>query len=113
MKGRRLSEAFAEVLDGKADTVIVLENDLYRRGEAESVKEFLSRTKHLIVIDHLEHACLQQAEVVLPAGTFAEADGTLVNNEGRAQRFFQVMSPVGDIQQSRQWLTEIMALWTT
>ena len=31
--------------------------------------------------------------MVLPAGTFAEADGTLVNNEGRAQRFFQVFVP--------------------
>ena len=33
--------------------------------------------------------------VVLPAATFAEADGTLVNNEGRAQRFFQVFVPAG------------------
>ena len=32
-----------------------------------------------------------KAEVVLPAAAFAEADGTLVNNEGRAQRFYQVL----------------------
>ena len=31
--------------------------------------------------------------MVLPAATFAETDGTLVNNEGRAQRFFQVFVP--------------------
>ncbi|MGB6067342.1 MAG: NADH-quinone oxidoreductase subunit NuoG [Desulfomonilaceae bacterium] len=109
MNGRSLAEAFAEVLDGRADTVILLENDLYRRAETEAVKEFFSRTKHLIVIEHLQHACIAQAEVVLPAGTFAEADGTLVNNEGRAQRFFQVMTPDGEVQQSRQWLMDMMA----
>ena len=31
----------------------------------------------------------------MPAGTFAESDGTLVNSEGRAQRFFQVFVPAG------------------
>jgi NADH-quinone oxidoreductase subunit G len=109
MKARGLSEAFKEVSDGKADTVVILENDLYRRAESEPVKEFLCRAKHLIVIDHLESACTSQAEVVVPAGTFAEADGTLINSEGRGQRFFQIMSPSEEIQQSRQWLTEIMA----
>ncbi len=36
--------------------------------------------------------------MVLPAATFAEADGTLVNNEGRAQHFYQVFTPPGEIQ---------------
>jgi NADH dehydrogenase subunit G (EC 1.6.5.3) len=30
---------------------------------------------------------------VLPAASFAEGDGTLVSQEGRAQRFFQVFDP--------------------
>jgi len=109
MKAKGLSEAFSEVLNGKADTVIVLENDLYRRAKIESVNEFLSRAKHLIVMDHVKSDYTSQAEVVLPAATFAEADGTLVNNEGRGQRFFQVMSPPEEIQESRQWITQIMA----
>jgi NADH-quinone oxidoreductase subunit G len=47
---------------------------------------------------------------VLPASTFAEADGTLVNNEGRAQRFFQVFVPQGDIRESWRWVQDIMTL---
>ena len=53
----------------------------------------LGAARHVIVLDHLAHATTAKAEVVLPAATFAEADGTLVNNEGRAQRFFQVFDP--------------------
>jgi NADH-quinone oxidoreductase subunit G len=45
---------------------------------------------------------------VLPAATFAEADGTLVNNEGRAQRFFKVMVPQNEVQESWQWLRDMM-----
>jgi NADH-quinone oxidoreductase subunit G len=34
-----------------------------------------------------------RAEIVLPAASFAEATGTLVNMEGRAQRYFQNFDP--------------------
>jgi NADH-quinone oxidoreductase subunit G len=61
------------------------------------------------VLDHLQHATAARAEVVLPAATFAEGDGTLVNNEGRAQRFYQVFSPQDDIQESWRWLRDLFA----
>ena len=81
-----------------ADTLIILENDLYRRADAAMVDRLLAAARHIVMIDHIEHATSAKADVVLPAATFAEADGTLVNNEGRAQRFFQVFVPKGDIK---------------
>jgi NADH-quinone oxidoreductase subunit G len=57
----------------------------------------------------LATATTEKAEVILPAATFAEADGTLVNNEGRAQRFYSVFSPAAEIKESWRWLGEIMA----
>jgi len=106
--GGSLQAAFKAVQDGTADTVIILENDLYRRAEPSSVDTFLETAGQVIVIDHLTHATASKADVVLPAATFAEGDGTLVNNEGRAQRFFQVFVPDGDIQESWRWLQEMM-----
>lgn len=91
-----------------ADTVIILENDLYRRADAAAVDQFLAAARNVVVIDHISHATSARADVVLPAGTFAEADGTLVNNEGRAQRFFQVFVPQGDIQESWRWAQDLM-----
>jgi NADH-quinone oxidoreductase subunit G len=73
-------------------TVIVLENDLYRRGDRAKLDAALAVAKHVIVIDHLDSETVQKAGFVLPAATFAESDGTFVNNEGRAQRFYQVLS---------------------
>lgn len=104
MGGHRLNSAFNAVMNGHADTVIIVENDLYRHAKTDVVDKFLARCEQVIVIDHTPHATATEADILIPAGTFAESDGTLVNNEGRAQRFFQVheCSPV--IQESWRWL---------
>jgi NADH-quinone oxidoreductase subunit G len=109
LDGRPLEEAFASVRTQSADAVIVLENDLYRRAPAAEVDTFLRAAKHILVLDHLENATSAKAELVLPGGTFAEADGTFVNNEARAQRFFQVFVPRDEIQESWRWLRDVMA----
>jgi NADH-quinone oxidoreductase subunit G len=100
MDGRKLDGAFDAVLKGKVETVIILENDLYHRAEEIAVNEFLGRAGHVIVIDHLLNPTSAKAEIVLPAGTFAESDGTLVNNEGRAQRFYQSFHPISTFRKA-------------
>jgi NADH-quinone oxidoreductase subunit G len=42
--------------------------------------------------------------LALPAGTFAESDGTFISSEGRAQRYFQVFVPDSDVWASWRWL---------
>jgi NADH-quinone oxidoreductase subunit G len=88
--------------------VVVLENDLYRHADSRTVDEFLRGPSHVVVLDHLMTRTGAAADAVLPAATFAEADGTLINNEGRAQRFFQVCTPDGDLQESWRWLRDLM-----
>jgi NADH-quinone oxidoreductase subunit G len=108
MEGGELAHAFQAVKEGKAQAVIILENDLYRRAAAPAVDQFFHGAKHVVVLDSLETATTQKAEVSLPAATFAESDGTLVNNEGRAQRFYSVLSPAGKVQESWRWLRDVM-----
>jgi NADH-quinone oxidoreductase subunit G len=110
MEGGSLSDASEMLEKGEADTVIILENDLYRRVAVNFVDDLLGAAKHVIVIDHLENRTTAKAEVVLPAATFAEGDGTFANNEGRAQRFLQVFVPQGDVQESWRWLRDMINL---
>jgi NADH-quinone oxidoreductase subunit G len=102
--GNPLSAAFRAVRDGHADTVIILENDLYRRAPAAEVDSFLEAAAHVIVLDHLANPTTAKAQLVLPAGTFAESAGTFVSSEGRAQRFFQVFVPQNGVSASWRWL---------
>ena len=91
--GESLDAALQAVTDGKADAIVVLENDLYTRTDSAKVDAALDAAKVLIVADHQKTATSERADLVLPAATFAEGDGTLVSQEGRAQRFFQVFDP--------------------
>jgi NADH-quinone oxidoreductase subunit G len=110
MGGRPLSEAFEALKHGRIEAAVVLENDLYRRAPSKVIDRFTDGCRHLIVLDHLLNATSSRAEVVLPAATFAESSGTLMNNEGRLQRFYQVFVPAGEIQPSWCWLRDIMAV---
>jgi NADH-quinone oxidoreductase subunit G len=102
-------EAVADAVQrGRADTVIILENDLYRRADAATVNALLEAAKHIIVIDHLTTATTDKAELILPAASCAEASGTVVNNEGRAQRFYRVFVPDGEIRESWRWVQQMM-----
>jgi NADH-quinone oxidoreductase subunit G len=102
-----LEQAFAATRDHSGTTAIVVENDLYRRAPSSDVDAFLRSAKHVIALDHLQNRTSTAAELAFPAATFAEADGTLVNNEGRAQRSFQVFVPEENIQESWRWLRDI------
>jgi NADH-quinone oxidoreductase subunit G len=106
---RALSSAIEEVRRGGIETVIILENDLFRRAPSSQVKEFLRSLHHVIVLDGLSTPTSESAEFVLPAGMYAETDGTLVNNEGRAQRFLQAYVPSGSVQAGWRWIRDIAA----
>ncbi len=108
MGANSLDKAFQKVKEGKADTAVILENDLYRRADENAVNDFFAKIKHVIVIDNLATRTAAKANIVLPAAAFAEADGTLINNEGRAQRFYQAFVPAGEISESWRWIRDIL-----
>ena len=93
MGGGSLEEALTELETGRADAGVVLENDLHRHASATRVNAALAKAPLVMVVDHQRTAIMENAHLVLSAASFAESDGTVINNEGRAQRFFQVYDP--------------------
>ncbi|WP_226093320.1 NADH-quinone oxidoreductase subunit NuoG [Dickeya oryzae] len=91
--GGSLDDALSQLETGEADSVVVLENDLYRHAPAARIDAALAKATNLIVLDHQRTAIMDKASLVLSSASFAESDGTLISQEGRAQRFFQVYEP--------------------
>ena len=107
MQAPSLNEAAKVLEKGEADTVVIVENDLYRRGAKKEIDNIFDHCKQIIVLDHLNNDTTNRASILIPVGTFAEADGTMVNNEGRAQCFFQVFMPKNEnLRESWRWLDE-------
>lgn len=102
-----LGHAAPAAARGEIANAIVLEPDPSPRGRHQALFAILDSVPHVVVLDHLEGPATERAELVLPAATFAESGGTMVNNEGRAQRFFQVFVPEAEVRASWRWLQQI------
>ena len=97
-----------ELLATDFEVVVVVENQLTDAIDAQKLSQLLS-DKTVIAIDHQLLEWHKDVDILLPAASFAEADGTLVSAEGRAQRFFQVYDnnyyhPTSNIKEGWRWL---------
>lgn len=105
-----VGDALAQIENGDADTLVVMQNELYNRAEKSRVDAAFKAAEQVIVIDHSMTNTAARANYVLPAGSFAEADGTFINNEGRAQRSFQAFIPDDPMQEAWRWNVELAGL---
>ena len=94
--------------NGELDTLVVLENDLYRRGSADSIERLLKAFSNVVSLDGMDNATTSSANLVLAAASFIETDGTLVSLEGRAQRHYPVFMPPQERHPAWVWLLACM-----
>lgn len=99
-------QALEEILATDFNVAIIMENQL-----CELPKPLQDKLcdKDTIIIDHQHYDWHDKATFVLPAGTFAETDGTLVSAEGRMQRYFAAYDkayyvPNSVVKDSWRWL---------
>ncbi len=108
LEGKPLDKAIEKAHKGQVDTIIILENDIYRHINANEAEKFLHGADTVIAIDSIKTKTTEKADIVLPASVFAESSGTYINNEARAQRFFQSYIPEPDIQESWKWFRNML-----
>ncbi len=97
MGGLALDEVVDRVASGLADTVVVLENDLSRRMSQQQFDLLVSKARNVISLDCIQTETTKAAAAVIPTASYFDSDGTFVNNEGRAQRFYSVRPPKGTV----------------
>lgn len=103
-----------QVLAKDYQAVIVLENNLSEIIADQTLEAMGEKT--LVVLDHQSYPWHVYANFVLPTGSFAESDGTLVSAEGRAGRFFAALDkryydPNSDIKDAWRWLYALGSAW--
>ena len=102
-----LDELSQRAKTGDIDTLVVMENDLYRRAPSDQVDLLLETVPNLIVLDAIDTPTMSRSALALPATTFAESEGTLISSEARAQRHYPVFIAAGQRQASWQWLKQL------
>ena len=87
---------------------IMGENPMVSDPDLNHVEEALKNTEFLVVQDIFLTETAKLADVVLPAASFAEKDGTFSNTERRVQRVRKAIEPVGAAKADWVILMELM-----
>ncbi|HEV7642954.1 MAG TPA: molybdopterin-dependent oxidoreductase [Pyrinomonadaceae bacterium] len=94
-----------DIMNGKKPLADVLKNSkaLYIAGSLSEENAALLAGKDFVVVQEMfETKTTAHADVILPAASFAEMDGTYTNNTGFVQRVRQAISPVN--QSKPDWV---------
>ncbi len=95
--GKTLTEIMPLAHEGKVKAIYLMgENPSLSDPDASHVREAMQRLEFFVVQDIFLNETGRLADVVLPACSFAEKDGTYTNTERRVQRVRKAIEPVGD-----------------
>ncbi len=103
--GKTLTEIIPAAHEGQIKAIYLMgENPSLSDPDASHVREALRRLEFFVVQDIFLSETAQLADVVLPACSFAEKDGTFTNTERRVQRVRKAIEPVGNSKPD-WWIT--------
>ncbi|MEW6095894.1 MAG: NADH-quinone oxidoreductase subunit NuoG [bacterium] len=89
---------------------IVGENPIETYPDSEQIKQALEALDFLVVQDIFLTQTAKLADVVLPACSFAEKEGTFTNVERRLQKLNQALSPIGESRPDLEIFIELSKL---
>ena len=96
-EGLVITEMMLDMELGRIKAMYVTgENPLLSEPNLHHAEETFQNLEFLVVQDIFLHETAQIADVVLPATSFAEKDGTFTNSERRVQRVRKAVEPIGE-----------------
>ncbi len=91
------TEIFDKIYEGEITALyLVGENPLLTEANANHVREALEALDFCVVHDLFISETARYADVIFPAASFAEKEGTFTNTERRVQRVRRALPPRGD-----------------
>lgn len=107
--GLTVPEITNSILDDKIKFLYIMgENPMISDPDINHITKAFNKIEFLIVQDIFLTETASMADVVLPATSFAEKDGTFTNTERRVQRVRKAINPVGESKPDWVILMELM-----
>ncbi len=93
--GLKIPEMFKSAHEGQVKAMYILgENPVLTDPDANHIRKALEHLEFLVVQELFLTETAEYADVILPAASFAECDGTFTNTERRVQRVRQAIEPI-------------------
>jgi NADH-quinone oxidoreductase subunit G len=107
--GRTTDEILRGAADGSVKMLYVMGADpAVRYRDPRLARRALESAGYVVVQELFLTETAQFADVVFPAASFAEKDGTFVNIEGREQRLRQAIPPRGNVRADWRIIADLM-----
>lgn len=108
-RGLTVTQMFDAAIHDKIKALYIIgENPLLSDSDTNHVKKSLESLDFLVVQDIFMTETARMANVVLPAASFMEKDGTFTNTERRVQRVRKVIEPIGNSKPDWEIITNII-----
>jgi len=110
MEGLKIPEMLDAALDGKLKALYIMGEDTIMTdpNTNHSIKAF-EKLELIVVQELFMTATTEMADVVLPASSYFEKNGTFTNGERRVQRVNKVIEPIGNTKPDGQIIIDIMS----
>jgi len=107
--GLTIPEMFDSALDGNLKAMWIIGEDVVQTDpNTQKVIKALSSLDLLIVSELFMTETAKQADIILPAASFLEKEGTFTNGERRIQRVNKVVEPIKGSKPDGQIISDIM-----
>jgi len=95
--GLTLTEILPSIHEGKTKALYIIGSDpVSSIAYTQNIKESLGKAEFIVLQDIFFNETARFADVVLPAASFAEKDGTFTNTERRIQKIYKAIEPIGN-----------------
>ena len=109
-RGLTADGMFDGALGGQIQMLYIMGSDPATRfHDADRARRAIEAASFVVVQELFLTETAKRADVVLPAASFAEKDGTFVNIEGREQKIKQALTPKGDARPDWRIVADLMA----
>jgi len=106
--GKPMTVMFKEALTGGIKGLYIMgENPVMSEADSAKAREALQKMELVVVQDIFFNETCEYADVVLPAASFAEKDGSFVNTERRVQRIRKAINPPGEAKSDTEIISEL------
>ncbi len=108
--GHTVTTAINAAADGDLKAIYIMgENPMMSDPDINHVREALEKLDFLVVQDIFATPTSEFADVILPAASYAEKDGTFTSTERRVQRVRKAIKPIGDSRSDWEILCDLAA----
>jgi predicted molibdopterin-dependent oxidoreductase YjgC len=105
--GLNLSEMIQAADEGKIKALYIIGSDPVSNIPNKKVKEALKKAELVVVQDIFLNETAKFADVIFPAASFAEKNGTFTNTDGHVQKINKALETIGSSKPDWQILCEL------